>query len=185
MLVYEKKVDSQRKIFGTTNNFPSDSDNQLVYKDRDGDVISDLTLNAEYVDDKHGGILRKSDDQFIAVYIKDANNNLINIVPGGNYTPEEKVLKSIKVKTPPTKVAYTEGDTLDITGLSITATFQSGEKETITTGFTTSPEDGATLATTDDKIVISYTVGEVTKTCNQAIEVTAAQVDTPADSQGN
>ena len=46
MLVYEKWVtesDEQvRHLYGTVENIPSNSDNQLVYQDADGDAVTPL-----------------------------------------------------------------------------------------------------------------------------------------------
>ena len=46
MLVYEKKVEEVSKIFGTMGNIPSDDDEEVIYKDSDGqEIIPALTLN--------------------------------------------------------------------------------------------------------------------------------------------
>ena len=60
MLVYEKKVDSTRKLFGTEGNIPAVSDSALVYKDDIGETLT-IVSGDTYLDDGHGGIIRKSD----------------------------------------------------------------------------------------------------------------------------
>lgn len=92
-----------------------------------------------------------------------------------------KTLKSIAV-TAPTKVEYTEGETLDLTGMVVKATYSHSNgdedsEETLTEGFTTTPSAGATLATTNDKVTVSYTEGEVTKTAEFTITVNANNGD--------
>ena len=80
-------------------------------------------------------------------------------------------LSSISITTPPTRTAYTEGDTFDPTGMVVTATYSNGDTETVT-GYTITPS-GA-LATTDTSVTISYTFAGVTRTATQAITVLAA-----------
>lgn len=177
MLVYEKKVDGVRHLFGTVNNIPSNSDNQLVYQDADGDTVSP-SLSYQYLDDGHGGITMvdaEGTETFVAVNIKKADNSLVNIIPGGSYEPEAKVLKSIRFKKKPTKTTYVAGDSIDITGAVIEATWESGEKSVIdNTDCTFTPSSA--LATTDTEITASYTypaegASQVTKTATCAITV--------------
>lgn len=182
MLIYEKKViendEEVRHLFGTINNVPSDSDNQLVYQDADGDSITP-SLNYSFLDNGEGGIDMIDPDgnkTFLAVNIKKSDNLLVNIVPGGNYEPEEKVLVSIRFKRKPTKTEYVEGETISTTGAVIEATWESGETSTVTSDCTFTP-NGA-LATTDTAMVASYTYPEsgdnqVTKTASYTITVVA------------
>lgn len=199
MLIYEKYVtetvdeaDVQvRHLFGTEANVPSDSDNQLVYQDADGDTVAP-TLNAKYLDDGKGGIIMVTEEDgekvetFLAVNIKKADNSLINVVPGGSYEPAEKVLSSVRIeKANNTKTHYTVGDTLSTTGVKLFATFASGEEENVTTSATFKFDDSeSTTATADDKAVVgSYTypaesgdgITQVTKTDSFAITVDAKE----------
>lgn len=88
MLVYEKKVDEQRHLFGTMGNVPSDDDVQLTYKDEDGATASP-TLQDTFLDDGHGGIKMVHDESGIIteselnVFIGD-----VNIIPGDFEAPE-------------------------------------------------------------------------------------------------
>ena len=170
MLVYEKWVtesdEKVRHLYGTMENVPSDSDNQLVYQDADGDAVTP-SLSNKYLDDGHGGIIMvTSDDEetFVAVNIKKQDNSLVNIVPGGNYEPAEKVLKSIKLNGTPVKT-YTVGDDPDLGTATVTATFESGETEDVTSDCTVLfAEDKTDTATTSEKatadsqyLKVSYT----------------------------
>lgn len=189
MLIYEKyvteTVDEQevqvRHLFGTEANVPSDNDNQLIYQDADGDNVVP-SLSNQFFDDGNGGIKMvdsEGEETFLAVNIKKADNSLINVIPGGNYEPADKVLKSIRFKTKPTKLTYTEGEEIDITGAVIEATWETGDKSIVAnTDCTFTPSTA--LATTDNKITASYTYPEsgdnqVTKTANCTITVEAAQ----------
>lgn len=168
MIIYEKIVEGVKHLFGTKQNIPSNSDLQLTYKDNDGDVITP-TLSDTYVD---GGstagtqyIARKSDGKLVNVFIGD------ECVIGKVTTP--KVVKSIKVKTAPTKVTYTANDKLDLTGLVITATYSDGDKIDVVyaehaSDFTTTPANGATLTAADTEVQITYGG----KNIKQAITVT-------------
>lgn len=164
MLVYEKKVDDKRHLFGTMGNVPAQDDVQLTYKDNDGDVLTDLTLNETYLDDGKGGIIRKSDDKEINVFIGDTC--IIGKV-------EEPQVKSLTIKTAPTKVEYVEGQALDLTGLVLEATMEDGDKKEITSGYTTVPEDGSALAVGTTKVEITYSG----KTVEQAITVEAKALE--------
>ena len=82
-----------------------------------------------------------------------------------------KILMRIEVTTSPTTVEYTEGDSLDLTGLVVTATFSDGSTEDITSQCIMSPAAGTVLATTDTSINISYTYKGVTRSTAQIIAV--------------
>ena len=175
MLVYEKGTGENRHLYGTMNNIPADTDNQLVYKDADGDAITP-TLAGTYVDDGNGGILMKGEDgdTFVGVYVKKPNNDLVNIIPGGGYQPEKKVLKSIRFKKKPTKTKYIADEELNLDGTVIEATFETGEKETLALdadGLTFDPEDRATLTVDDTSITATYVFDSVTKTATCSITV--------------
>jgi len=181
MLVYEKWIEENdelvRHLFGTMDNIPAVGDNQLIYKDGDGDVIETIPENAVFLDDGHGGINMVDTDgnvTFLGVNIKKSNNEVVNIIPGGDYTPTEKILTSIRFKHKPNKTAYIEGEEIDTTGIKIEATFASGDKEDVTADCEFTPE-GA-LATTDEAITASYTYDDVTKTADYAITVVEKQL---------
>lgn len=84
---------------------------------------------------------------------------------------QSKSLVSIAVTTPPDNVNYLVGDTLDLTGLVVTATYDDDSTGNVTSGCTYNPANGATLAKLNTTINISYTLGEITKTATQAITV--------------
>lgn len=162
MLVYEKKVDNVRHLFGNAQGtIPTGDDVQLTYKDSDGDTLT-IIEGDSYIDNGKGGIIRKSDNKPVNVFIGDTQ------IIGEEI--EEKTVTGIEV-TPPTKVEYSDGDTLDLTGMVVKEVYSDGDKETITTGYTTSPADGATLATTDTEVTVTHTASS--KTAKFAITVEA------------
>lgn len=79
-----------------------------------------------------------------------------------------KVLTSISVKG--FKTTYSVGDTIDLTGTTVTAKYDDGSSEVVTT-YTTTPDDKTTLTAQDTGVVFSYTAGEVTKTVTKTITV--------------
>lgn len=195
MLVYEKYVTETvgneqvkvRHLFGTEANVPSDSDNQLVYQDADGDTVTP-SLENKYFDDGNGGIKMidsEGNETFLAVNINKGtaqSPELVNIIPGGAYEPVEKVLKSVRIETAKnTKKNYTVGEELSTTGIKLFAIFASGEEENVTADADFYFDDSeATTVTADDTAVIgSYTYDEVTKTDSFDINVEAASDPTP------
>lgn len=76
MLIYEKKVDGKRKLFGTLANVRSDKDKELVYLGTDGNRI-ELTPDDVYYDNRRGGIVRKSDGQTMSVFIEGSTFPII------------------------------------------------------------------------------------------------------------
>ena len=71
-----------------------------------------------------------------------------------NIDIEAVKLVSIAVKTNPTKMSYYQGDALDSTGLTLTATYNNGKTETVTTGFSCSALDSATAG--QKTITVTY-----------------------------
>ena len=84
-----------------------------------------------------------------------------------------RVLKSISILSAPNKTTYEEGETLDLTGLVVRATYNDGS-ETIT-NYTTSPAEGDVLSLQDTTITVYYTFLGVTKTASFSITVEEAE----------
>lgn len=86
----------------------------------------------------------------------------------------------LTIKTPPNKLIYTAGDTLDLTGLAVTCAKSDSSSEEVALadfaakGITASPDNGTVLATTDTEVTITHTVSG--KSVKQAITVVPAPV---------
>ena len=81
-------------------------------------------------------------------------------------------LASLAVTTPPTVTSYTQGDTLNLSGMTVTATYSDGSTKDVTNDVTTSPANGTTLNTVGAQTVqVSYTDNEITKTASIPITV--------------
>lgn len=91
--------------------------------------------------------------------------------PTPELTPTVVTITNIKITKTPTRTTYTEGEKFDKTGMVVTAKYSDGLSKEIT-NYTYTPN--GTLKTTDEKVIISYTEGEVTKTVAQDITVIKA-----------
>ncbi len=90
-------------------------------------------------------------------------------------TPKAAALTGIEITVMP-RTAYTVGETLDLSAMVITATFDDGSSAAVT-GYTLSdnaPEGALSLADNGTVITVSYTAGGVTKTAEFAITVSEA-----------
>lgn len=148
MLVYEKGVGEERHLYGTMANIPSDEDEQLSFKDADGNAVEGLTLTETYLDDGHGGIIRKSDSEPLTVFIGENN-----IIPGPAIF--EKTPVGIEITMNPAKMAYKVGDTLDLTGMKVELFYNDGSSEEID-DWEAEPADGDTLAADDTPVMVTY-----------------------------
>lgn len=82
-----------------------------------------------------------------------------------------RVLSSIAISTQPTKRSYIKGDILDLSGMVVKATFNSGNTEIIT-DYTVNPADGSTLGAIGTvTVTVSYTENGVTKTASTTVTV--------------
>lgn len=89
-----------------------------------------------------------------------------------DYITKVVALSSIAVTTPPTKTVYKKGETLNLDGMVVTATYADASSHAVT-GYTVSPTTETALATSDVKFTVSYTENEVNKTADQTIKVYA------------
>lgn len=89
----------------------------------------------------------------------------------------KRVLTGIAITTAPTKTTYYKGDSLDLTGMAVTATFSSGATEAVTSGCSFSPASGSALSSYGTvTITTSYTENGVTKTATTSVTVTVKTV---------
>ena len=94
-------------------------------------------------------------------------------------------LDGIAVTAKPTKTTYTEGDTLDLSGMVVTAAYSDGSSKAVI-GYTTNPADGAVLNIVSEQMVtVSYEENGITKFAAFSVTVEAIvpnQVTSNADS---
>ena len=108
----------------------------------------------------------------IAYEAGGANKGFIE-VPGVTVGTEVKRLAAIAVTNGPVKTVYTEGESFDSTGMTVTANYSDGSKKPVT-GYTVTPSGALTV--NDSSVTVTYTEGDITKTAVQKITVKAAAV---------
>ncbi len=95
-----------------------------------------------------------------------------NVLITAEFENKPVVLEALAVTSPPAKTVYAKGETLDLSGLVVSATLSDGTV-THVTQYTTSPAAGTVLNTAGAiHISISYTQGSITKTAGFNVEVT-------------
>lgn len=118
---------------------------------------------------KNGDIIKLTDTSFL-VEFEEGNvvlNEKINITVA-KYVP---ILQYIEVTDPPKKTIYLVGNTLDLSGIVVTATYGRGEKVDVTKLCSFTPAEKTNLSLEDNKISISYTENGIVKTTQIAITV--------------
>jgi len=92
-------------------------------------------------------------------------------------TPTLVVLDSIAATTLPTKTVYFQGETIDLTGMVVTATYSDSSSKAVT-DYTTDPINDAVLNTVGvQTVTVSYTEDGVTKTTSFTILVNAIELE--------
>lgn len=95
---------------------------------------------------------------------------------GGEVPSGEKTLVSIALETPPAKLEYEIGDTVDTAGMKVVATFSDGTTEDVTKDCTTSIGSDEITATTTSYYV-KYVYNKVTKTVRVDIKVNKIELE--------
>ena len=87
----------------------------------------------------------------------------------------EVVLEGIEITTPPTKTSYFDGQTLNLDGMVVTASYNNGHTEEVS-GYTTVPAAGTELHVGTTEFTVSYE-GEI---ATQAISVVEVELESIA-----
>lgn len=116
------------------------------------------------LDFQKGSIPAETSD--VQLYKEDST---VHVMIGDNDLGDStKVLTSISVKGFVT--TYSVGDKIDLSNTVVTAKYDDGSSETVTT-YTTDPDANTSLTAENTSVVFSYTAGEVTKTVTKTITV--------------
>ena len=145
---------------------------KVVYDEGDALDLSGLVVKAvynnheeiinDYTTIPENGTVLSDESEVVISYQDKSVSQAITVIP-------EAELVSIEITTPPAKVAYYEGDALDLTGLVITAHYDDESSRILAESeYTTNPVDGAILAD-ETEVVITYK----DKSVSQAISVEA------------
>ncbi len=96
-----------------------------------------------------------------------------------SFTPDGPALVSISFRSVPEKREYTAGETLNLTGAVVVATYEDGTSRRFTDQVTFTPAAGTELTVEDTEVMATYTVGEgediTTWTASFELTVTEAE----------
>jgi len=131
---------------------------------------SSKTVTGYTASPANGAILNTEGTQAITVSYTEGN-----IVKTAGVTvtvnPAPVLLDKIVITSNPGKTVYTKGEALDITGLTVTASYSNGSSKAVT-GYTTSQVNGAILNKEGTQtITVSYTEGNIVKTAGFSVTV--------------
>lgn len=93
-----------------------------------------------------------------------------------NYTQPSRTLESIEVKTEPNKTTYWVGEQLDLTGLVLSAKYDIGSDQDITSGYTTSSLQNGDVLSNKGEVTVTFSYNG--KTATQTITVKALPIVT-------
>jgi len=119
MLLYEKIVNGVKQgIYGTLGKIPSENDQHVIYKDKNGNILTDVKYGDRFRDDKAQGMDREQDGKNVTVWI----GNTMVIPPYGQVGPTPSLV-SIAFTAEPTKKNYVAGESINMAGAVVTATY--------------------------------------------------------------
>lgn len=89
----------------------------------------------------------------------------------------KRVLSSISITSNPSKTTYYKGELLDLTGIVVTAAYNSGATDDVTSSITSSPASGTALTEYGSQTVtVSYAENGITKTATFTVSVSVKVV---------
>ena len=110
----------------------------------------------------------------VIITAKVASDESLTATCAVTVTPKTRTMTGITA-TGLAKTEYTEGEKLDLTGLVVQAVYDSGDPETITSGYTTNIALDHELELTDTSLVVSYEgfdADAITLTINEVVRET-------------
>lgn len=129
------------------------------------DITSECTFSPAA-----GTVIYENTSKIDITWIWDELGSPISYSAVQNITVK-RVLTSIAIATQPAKTTYEKGDSLDLTGMTVKATYNSGATAVVT-GWITSPASGVVLSTLGTQTVtVSYSENGVTKTTSFTVQV--------------
>ena len=128
--------------------------------------------SVEYIPSRNGFIAVGKDNigkSGVKTYLYDAADKSMTIT----FDLSIQELEYMAVTTNPTKMAYSAGETIDYTGIVVTATYSDGSTADVTSSCVFSPASGTTI-NTDTTVTISY--GELSCTLLLTVAATMSLV---------
>ena len=142
---------------------------QATYSNNTTEIITNYTVNFVGGLPTYGKASRDIDIEISYTYGRETEYAYQTVTV--NRT-EERTLTGLSINTSPDKLVYEEGESLNLSGLILIATYDNGKSvqvEWLLRSVTEEP--GHDLFATDNKFTISYTENEVTKSVDQPITV--------------
>lgn len=137
------------------------------------DIQPDSTALAQLISDGVTALWIQNDNGTLTAYAMGAAPT-VALTLQCVITMTVSALQSIAITTQPTTSTYTVGDTLDLTGLVVTATFTDQSTKNVTADCEFSPANGDTLSTAGTQTVnVSYEANGITKTASFTVTVSA------------
>lgn len=161
-------------IYGNTTPYSSAAD--LYSSSTSGTLIGEINID----NGASQTITVKSDEsyQFVGIRSKSGAIYISSIEIVWGHEEQIKTLDSLSVTTNPTKSTYAAGETLNLTGLVVTAHYkEQGIDDAPTVAFTTSPEAGYVFTAEDGEA--GYKVIDITSTENAEITTSFNVTVTP------
>lgn len=141
-----------------------------VYSDFSEEEINDFTVNPP-----HGTLLSCPEDDIDGVIVQVTITHIEGELPYSfdfNITVFPATVTGISVLTQPAKLIYTEGQPLDLDGLSVTLAYNSGVAKTVEFadftlyGITTDPISGSTLSLAQNNTAVTVSCNGYTAAAN-------------------
>jgi hypothetical protein len=161
-------------------NFPE----RTVYFTGETLDLSGLAITASYSDGSSKSVTDYTTNPGSSTILSNSGSIsvLVNYTESGvirntsfNITVNSVSLTGISVTSEPTKSIYFTGDTLDLSGLEISAFYSSGSSNVVT-GYTTNPSNSTILNNSGTNIIqVSFIEGDVTRNTSFSITVNTAQ----------
>jgi hypothetical protein len=115
----------------------------------------------------------------VTVYVENSNGVLskANVL---NFEVVQPTLIGLEIKSLPTKVQYEQGESLDLTGLEVNASYEDG-KTVLINDYTSDIPTGTKLYKTGEMLItISYLEENITKTATVTVSVQLKAIDMPS-----
>ena len=142
---------------------------QATYSNNTTEIITNYTVNFVGGLPTYGKASRDIDIEISYTYGRETEYAYQTVTV--NRT-EERTLTGLSINTSPDKLVYEEGESLNLSGLILIATYDNGKSVQIEWLLrSVTEEPGNDLFATDNKFTISYTENEVTKSVDQPITV--------------
>ena len=168
------------------NIYISNAPTRIVYTEGDRLDLSGMIVKARWNDETETDVtnaVSSTPANGTILTTSDTSVSIAWIYNGRTFTTTQNITVSeipvpsrIYVYAAPTKIAYTEGNTLDITGMIVRASWTDGTVTDVTSEITTVPANGAVLTTSDTSIAISWVYNGITYSTTQAITVSELPV---------